>query len=343
MSDTFIAYETGLQLLLERIDKTHPEYPRIISLQTDLQENMAQVGLANDTPELCEARKRIVGGLNSVVRPAMNISFIDICILTYIISIQTAVEYAHEIFHAQKRIWLDQCDNIIDSFRSVRYVLDTLTADMTDDVSVDLDHIDDCMVKITALLEDFKGVCQKPSRHLQAQRQQILLKLHLLIDCLKDVEMSFHEFIRLEENEASRTDNSMDQEQPQEDNHQNTVTMAETYSSESERGAQARDQREDQPLSAKSGEKVTSGGIHQTRLRKAMVPAFTLEELESLCADVEQDLRNDGRDLEVNLEVIEAGRSKDNKVLKLIQYLNRNGCLSYLATAVRRERPGIIF
>lgn len=343
MNDTFVAYETGLQLLLEHIDKTHPECPRIISLQNDLEENIAQARLSNDTPELCEARKRIVGGLNTVVIPVMSISFIDICILTYIITAQKTVEYAYEVFHAKERIWLDQCDYIIDSFRSVRYVLDTLTADMMDDVSVDLDHIDDCMVKITGLLEDFKEVCQKPTRYSQTQRQQILLKLHLLIDGLKDVEISFREFIRLEENEASRTDNSMDQEQPQEDNHQNTVTMADTHSSGSERGAQTRDQREDQAMPAKSGERVSSGGIHQTKLRKAMVRAFTLEELESLCADIEQDLRNDGRDLEVNLEVIEAGKSKDNKVLKLIQYLYRNGCLPYLATAVRRARWDITF
>src|SRR2546429_6480473 len=89
MSDTFVAYENGLQLLLERIDKTHPECPRIISLQTDLQETIAQVRLSNDTPELCGARKRIVTELNTVVRSLLDISFIDLCILTYIATVQT--------------------------------------------------------------------------------------------------------------------------------------------------------------------------------------------------------------------------------------------------------------
>jgi hypothetical protein len=77
------------------------------------------------------------------------------------------------------------------------------------------------------------------------------------------------------------------------------------------------------------------------KLRRAMVKVFTLEELEILCADIEQDLAEDGIDLPVNLDVV-GGTSQEAKIQNLIRYLDNRERLAYLVTAVRRERPGII-
>jgi hypothetical protein len=81
--------------------------------------------------------------------------------------------------------------------------------------------------------------------------------------------------------------------------------------------------------------------INKTTLRKVLVDRFTEEELELLCADVQQMLSNDAITLQVNLEMI-GGSGKSGKVLKLIDYLDRRGYLDYLLRAVRETRPGII-
>ena len=75
--------------------------------------------------------------------------------------------------------------------------------------------------------------------------------------------------------------------------------------------------------------------------RLTWTKAPQLDELKLLCADVEQDLADDGTRVTVDLESIE-GSTKPAKVLGLIQYLDRRGCLSYLVRAVRLHRPGIL-
>lgn len=81
--------------------------------------------------------------------------------------------------------------------------------------------------------------------------------------------------------------------------------------------------------------------VDKRALREAVVQAFSLEDLDVLCADVEQDLAKDSIELQVNLEMV-GGSGKTGKCLKLIDYLDHRGYLAYLVTAVRRERPGII-
>jgi metacaspase-1 len=81
--------------------------------------------------------------------------------------------------------------------------------------------------------------------------------------------------------------------------------------------------------------------VDKRALREAMISAFNLEELKLLCADVEQDLADDGIQIAVNLEVIE-GNTKSGKVLGMIEYLDRRRYLSYLVRAVRLHRPGIL-
>jgi hypothetical protein len=81
--------------------------------------------------------------------------------------------------------------------------------------------------------------------------------------------------------------------------------------------------------------------VDKRALREAMIQAFSIEDLKLLCADIEQDLADDGMQIAVNLEMIE-GNSKPGKVLGLIEYLDRRRYLSYLVRAVRLHRPGIL-
>ena len=76
-------------------------------------------------------------------------------------------------------------------------------------------------------------------------------------------------------------------------------------------------------------------------MREAIIRSFGATDLDLLCADIEQDLANDGIDLQVNTAVV-GGDSLPGQVLELIQYLDRRGYLDYLVNAVRRARPGTI-
>jgi hypothetical protein len=81
--------------------------------------------------------------------------------------------------------------------------------------------------------------------------------------------------------------------------------------------------------------------VDKRALREAIVKNFSLEELEVLCADVQQALEDDGVELQVNLEMV-GGVSKTGKVLNLIEYLDRRGHLDSLIAAVRVARGEII-
>ncbi len=84
-----------------------------------------------------------------------------------------------------------------------------------------------------------------------------------------------------------------------------------------------------------------AGNIDKRTLRGAITKVFDFDELEILCSDIEADLSNDGIDLEVNLDAVGGGSKKENKVLSLINYLDKRGYLNYLITAVKRERKDI--
>jgi len=81
--------------------------------------------------------------------------------------------------------------------------------------------------------------------------------------------------------------------------------------------------------------------VNKSVLRESIVKHFSLEDLEIICADIEQTMADDGLKLQVDLEIV-GGVGKAAKVLKLIEYLDRRGFLSYLVNAIRRAHPGII-
>jgi class 3 adenylate cyclase len=81
--------------------------------------------------------------------------------------------------------------------------------------------------------------------------------------------------------------------------------------------------------------------VDPAALLDAMGRAFSVEELAILCAEVKDDLRKAGIDLQVDLEAV-GGETKPAKILNLIGYLERRGYLPHLIRAVRRARPGLV-
>lgn len=77
--------------------------------------------------------------------------------------------------------------------------------------------------------------------------------------------------------------------------------------------------------------------LDKTALRKGLMAAFTEAELKILCADVQQNIQDDGIELLVNLEVV-GGETKEATILELIGYLDRRGVLNYLVSAALKER-----
>ena len=65
-----------------------------------------------------------------------------------------------------------------------------------------------------------------------------------------------------------------------------------------------------------------------------MIQAFSVEELEVLCADIQDELATADISLPVSLAMV-GGSGKAAQVLNLIQYLDRRGYLSYLVKAAR--------
>lgn len=95
------------------------------------------------------------------------------------------------------------------------------------------------------------------------------------------------------------------------------------------------------PSGAASGSPSGGGPVDKRRLREAMLPAFSTAELEVLCSDLEADLAAAGPPVPVNLELV-GGADKAQRVLRLIEYLDRRALLPALVAAVRRARPGLV-
>jgi len=94
------------------------------------------------------------------------------------------------------------------------------------------------------------------------------------------------------------------------------------------------------PVAAKPkpGEPCPQPTINRTDLRNAIAQNFSKEELEELCADVQQDLEDRGINEQVNLEMV-GGSGKTAIVLNLITFLERRGQLGCLEAVARRTRP----
>jgi len=94
--------------------------------------------------------------------------------------------------------------------------------------------------------------------------------------------------------------------------------------------------QKERPISGVSSQPA----VNLRGLREAIVRSFSLEDLQILCADIQQMLAEAGVDLQVNLDLVE-GAGKTAKVQSLIGYLDRRGHLADLIKAVRDARPNI--
>lgn len=101
---------------------------------------------------------------------------------------------------------------------------------------------------------------------------------------------------------------------------------------------QTRSQKQTQKRAEKSSEKE----IDLTSLRKAMVQAFTLEELEILCADIKQTLHSNGINEPLSLDML-PGTTQLGKAQGLIVHCEERGWRTYLLTEIRKARPQIEF
>jgi hypothetical protein len=81
----------------------------------------------------------------------------------------------------------------------------------------------------------------------------------------------------------------------------------------------------------------------RSALRRAMENAFSLEDLDLLCQDVQEELKNSGIALQVNMELVGGqDQGKAGKILRLIEFLDCRGYFPYLSEAAHRARPEII-
>lgn len=100
------------------------------------------------------------------------------------------------------------------------------------------------------------------------------------------------------------------------------------------------------PIALYLGGKQTASSFHATdsvdltALREAIVRTFSMEDLRTLCADITQSLRRDGKDELINLDLLE-GSGLRAKAQSLGEYCERRGYLSYLITEVCRVRPNL--
>jgi len=94
------------------------------------------------------------------------------------------------------------------------------------------------------------------------------------------------------------------------------------------------------PTRAAHTESGISRPIDKRKLREAIVSAYSIEDLQALCSDLEQDLADKNTPLRVSLDIV-GGSTLPAKTLNLIDYMDRRGQLDVLADRVRKERPNL--
>jgi hypothetical protein len=81
--------------------------------------------------------------------------------------------------------------------------------------------------------------------------------------------------------------------------------------------------------------------MNRALLRKAIIFAFSPDEIALLCADIEEVLREAGVNLRLDIDLV-GGTELEAKVLGIIRRLDSRGHLDKLVDAVRRERPDLL-
>lgn len=86
---------------------------------------------------------------------------------------------------------------------------------------------------------------------------------------------------------------------------------------------------------------AASHNIHKRDLRDILLRAFNLEDLASLCINIEDAFARHEIGYQVNLEMV-GGQGKEGVVVQLIDYLDRRNTLDFLINAIEDMRPGLI-
>jgi hypothetical protein len=79
--------------------------------------------------------------------------------------------------------------------------------------------------------------------------------------------------------------------------------------------------------------------VDRRNLRLALESHFSLDEMKTLCTDIQSDLEAAGNNERLDLESV-GGEGKSGKARELVAHLERRGQLAYLEAAIRRARPG---
>lgn len=87
--------------------------------------------------------------------------------------------------------------------------------------------------------------------------------------------------------------------------------------------------------------KIESVTVNLQELRNLMNKAFSLEELEILCAETEYKMKLNQENINYSLDMFGVNRPKDNITFSMIQYLSRRGLLHYLLEEILAERPNV--
>jgi hypothetical protein len=80
--------------------------------------------------------------------------------------------------------------------------------------------------------------------------------------------------------------------------------------------------------------------VDQKKLRELIINHFNNDELELLCADIQQLLDKDSIDEKINLDIL-GGGGLEIKAYKLINFMENRGYLGYLLKALQQARPMI--
>ena len=78
MTDIFSFYESGLELILQRMGKDHPHYTEALTLQSRLLENIDQTHRHGDTETRRAERSEIRDALNHLALETVGVSFNDL-------------------------------------------------------------------------------------------------------------------------------------------------------------------------------------------------------------------------------------------------------------------------
>lgn len=79
LSDVYILYEAGLDELLRRLGRDHPQYPEALIYEQRLRENILSSRKYGNRDTFASERAEVIDGLNRIAVLALGISFNDLC------------------------------------------------------------------------------------------------------------------------------------------------------------------------------------------------------------------------------------------------------------------------